>query len=590
MPTNKTHNKNNLNILLTESLKNFNGNEDQLIKYISNLVEKGADISAIDENGTTLLMIAAELGLIKISKYLINHGIGVNIIDNNGKSALSYAGYNEQEEIVKAILEEESFDIAAVDSDGVTVLMVAIELGLTQDAKNLIDKGVDLNLRDANQQTALIYAAYSGCRKTFEEILDKGGIDLDVQDHDGRTPAIHAAQNGNIEIVNALIKAGADLNIKDKSGYSPLLLAAHYGYTEIVQALWAEKGKVDIDIVDIDEVTPLMHAIYNDKIEAAQFLISNISNINAVNKLGQTALMMAAQEGRKEIIEILVKRKDVDIDLADNQGMTPLMNSVYNNHIEITRLLISKIKNINAASEDGITALIIAIQEGNQEITKMLLEKEGIDIDAAAKDGTTPLMNAIYKSDIEISRLLVGKTKKTNAFNNRGQTALMIAVQKGRREMVKILLEEDDIDIEAVDKDGNTQLMNAISNKHIETVRFFIRKSSNLEITNNAGLTASMIADQEGIREIAEYISNFSKIPPAFINAGIDNADYNDLEKEKPKDDFEKLISDFKTELEKEEKMNDPKTIVELSNNSIVICCESLSNISEEAVKIRRNR
>ena len=48
---------------------------------------------------------------------------------------------------------------------------------------------------------------------------------------------IIAAEEGHIEVVNALLRAGANQNLADDDGDTPLSVARLNGYTEVVQAL-----------------------------------------------------------------------------------------------------------------------------------------------------------------------------------------------------------------------------------------------------------------------------------------------------------------------------------------------------------------
>ena len=86
------------------------------------------------------------------------------------------------------------------------------------------------------------------------------------------------------------------------------------------------------------------------------------------------------------------------------------------------------------------TPLYMACIHGDMEIVKILVEA-GADLNETAvfKDGsnTSPLWVAARNNHIELCRYLLSKGSRVN----NGYSALMGAVDKGREEIVRILLE-----------------------------------------------------------------------------------------------------------------------------------------------------
>ncbi len=104
-------------------------------------------------------------------------------------------------------------------------------------------------------------------------------------------------------------------------------------------------------------------------------------NINAQIH-NRTALMAAAEEGRTEIVKLLLGKPRteinsiarIDINAQNRFGMTALMFAVQNGHIEVVRLLLDT-NDINryAKDESGRTALFLAADSGHQKIVRELL-------------------------------------------------------------------------------------------------------------------------------------------------------------------------------------------------------------------------
>ncbi len=103
-------------------------------------------------------------------------------------------------------------------------------------------------------------------------------------------------------------------------------------------------------------------------------------------------LRNATSDGNIEKVKELLQKK-VDVDAANEFGITPLMLAAEANHIEIAALLMANGANVNARSRDGLTALIYAAEEGNAEISAMLVEM-GANVHDRTHKGWKDLMIA----------------------------------------------------------------------------------------------------------------------------------------------------------------------------------------------------
>jgi hypothetical protein len=164
------------------------------------------------------------------------------------------------------------------------------------------------------------------------------------------------------------------------------------------------------------------------------FIEDQGAQINTKNKY----LIMASQNGHKDIVAFLLE-KGIDINQTDK--------------------------------EYGNTALIWASSQGHVEIVKLLLAKENIEINQTTKYGMTALKWASIKGHVEIVKLLLAKENiEINQEDKLGNTALMWASLNGHAEIVKILLQHKNVQINLQDEEGNTALIMASEKSHKENV------------------------------------------------------------------------------------------------------------------------
>jgi ankyrin repeat protein len=84
----------------------------------------------------------------------------------------------------------------------------------------LLDKGADIEAKDKDGWTPLLYAAVTMHEAIVRMLLDKGA-DVEAKNEDGRTPLLYAAERGHEAVVRMLLDKGADIKAKDKDGWTP---------------------------------------------------------------------------------------------------------------------------------------------------------------------------------------------------------------------------------------------------------------------------------------------------------------------------------------------------------------------------------
>jgi ankyrin repeat protein len=123
-----------------------------------------------------------------------------------------------------------------------TVLMVAATKGQFDIVKFLYGKGADINARDSDSQTALMYASRNRFNAAPDNAIAKfllsNGAEVNVRSKKkGFTVLMLAASAGNVELVQQLLEKGADPAIKDNFGGSAVAMAQERGWTAVVSIL-----------------------------------------------------------------------------------------------------------------------------------------------------------------------------------------------------------------------------------------------------------------------------------------------------------------------------------------------------------------
>ena len=154
---------------------------------------------------------------------------------------------------------------------------------------------------------------------------------------------------------------------------------------------------------------------------------------------GRTRLMLAARLSKLAQVEALIAWH-ADVNLTGLRcGVTALINTSAQGHVEVVRALLAAGAEVNAADNAGKSALIWASYKGRVEIVRAMLAA-GAGVDAATDLGYTALINASDKGHVEVVRVLLAAGAGVDAASNAGDTALMWASANGQVEFVRALL------------------------------------------------------------------------------------------------------------------------------------------------------
>ncbi|MFT6071995.1 MAG: ankyrin repeat protein [Alphaproteobacteria bacterium] len=223
--------------------------------------------------------------------------------------------------------------------------------------------------------------------------------------------------------------------------------AANGNTQEIQQTLkqLPEKNqRICINSKDLNGDTALILAVDNGHIQVIEALLTHKNiNINAQNSDSDTALMLAAYKGNKEIVEALLKYEDIGVHLKDESGQNALMIALNEDRIPIVMALLEH-KDIDINATDGHeyrnTVLMMMADQGHVDIVEALLQDPEIDINIQNYFNDTALIIAADKGHVDIVEALLQDPEiDINIKNNHGDTALIIANHHNNTEIVTLL-------------------------------------------------------------------------------------------------------------------------------------------------------
>ncbi len=130
-------------------------------------------------------------------------------------------------------------DVNCKDKNGLTPLIWAAIQGHEEVVRRLLERGGDLEAKNSNGDTALMWASVMGHKGVVELLLDHGANADLGEPGSGVTALMAAAAEGHVDVAQVLMEKGATINTRDRKGNTALTHASVRGYSEIVELLMA---------------------------------------------------------------------------------------------------------------------------------------------------------------------------------------------------------------------------------------------------------------------------------------------------------------------------------------------------------------
>jgi ankyrin repeat protein len=234
-------------------------------------------------------------------------------------------------------------------------------------------------------------------------------------------------------------------------------------------------------------ISPLHQAVLSGDRAAVQRLTRAGADVNAANRYGVTPLLLAAQRGHAELIDLLLKAgasaKTAEARLPEAQ--TLLMHAARTGNIASLKSLIAAGSSVHAReTRSGTTAVIWAATSNRSDAVRVLAEA-GADLNVLSKVTSYPhTQNGVLLSGLEEGYSYVGQT----VLPRGGWSAVMYASREGAVDATRALADAK-ANLDLTDPEGTTALIIAIINGHYDVAKVLIEKGANPNVADIKGMT-----------------------------------------------------------------------------------------------------
>ncbi|KAJ7576518.1 ankyrin repeat-containing domain protein [Mycena floridula] len=410
--------------------------------------------------------ILGSFGLLQLTSMLGNHGVPINSKSWEKRTVLFHAVQKGHVDMVKWLLGatneiglsgQRLFNINDVDCNGRTLFHYAIEKKHPTIAELLLGFQINVDVADISGRTPLSYAAGSSFTRIVHLICQRADVNPNSHDCNDFMPLCHAIDSKRMENVKILLhfpniylgpfRPSPEQDRVDLD--SPLKVAAALGYVDIVDLLlkhpnidpnWKGHGR-----------TPLAHAIIGGHLEVVNLLLQhsdtqpNLMSGRVEREWIIPPLSCAVRKGNMGMVKRLLQHPNVDINLRDLQGWTPLLWAARGDYEEVAEFLLQH-PHIQAdiADEMGRTPLLMAAMKGHESSFHLLFQSYKVTRDLVSPRNIGLLAYAVWGGNQNIIHQVLELNSSSGCKDCRLCTPLSYAAVEGYQDVVQLLLRHND--------------------------------------------------------------------------------------------------------------------------------------------------
>lgn len=358
-------------------------------------IQHHIDMDIPDSQGYTPLHHACDNDVFDVVELLLSYPVNADAERRTGKgwTPLMLVARSGSYLAVKHLISH------TVDADAVggrreaTALIEAARMGHHRIVMTLLRANAVVDRRDRAGRTALSWASNSNKAPDVVQMLLNEGADVNTQGGPtDTTPLQSAAKGGPLSVVKVLLENGADINKQNKRGMTALYSACWYASPEIVEILLESHAD---PLILMENGKSVLHAAITSPRGGAsvvKILLSSARGRALLNlaefeggysplhyaSMANFLLLRSARE-RPELWEIMqtLLRHGADTSARTRLGMTVLHVAAMNGMRERVHLLLDHMRpdDIMATTNDGKTALDIAGGERYRQTASILLQR-----------------------------------------------------------------------------------------------------------------------------------------------------------------------------------------------------------------------
>ena len=346
----------------TALLRSLYGNFPQITRL---LVYSGADINAKNNYNHSPMYVALEKKQAEFIDLFLSSGVreGLN-------SAYLFRACAQKNPMGVLAMLKGGIDPNVKNEKGNTPLIISASLGDVPSVQSLMAYRADVNAANNDGNTALIYAARYNHPEIIRELLKpqtmQAPLDVNMQNKAGQTALYWGASKGYEEVVRRLLAADADPTIAANDGLIPYMIARKNNRGQVLKWFDMDLTQVKNSVIEQDNAALVAQA----KAEGRE--LPQLNQQPQEKPVTDADIFTAAQTGDMDLAKRVVESNKAVVFDKNKAGETPLLVAVENGHKEMVTYLVNNMARFYESSPRG-NVFHIAVRTQNMDMLKHLV-------------------------------------------------------------------------------------------------------------------------------------------------------------------------------------------------------------------------
>ncbi len=366
----------------------------------------------------------------------------------------------------------------------------------------LLNNGCSLTCTDDEGKGLLHYSAINNFARAAELFISKG-LDVNQTDKKGRTPLFDAVYNNSLEVAMLFFSNKVNHELKDKKGRTAAFCLAERSKAETEMADLLISNGVDLDHEDSNGRSILGALVESGKPTLVEYLLQKNIRVRSEERIKGKSLLSYSINKKHFFKQILVLvNHDIQIDVIDSNGNTPLMIAIERKNQQVAIALIKKGANINHCNKKGLNALQLAVQHNEVNVFRELYAHPEIGYRLKVAEVQKMTRTAFKQFSHEAMEILQSKHPEVTIEELNIDKSLCYLLRKNKTVMANFLIKIG-ADVNVVDENIATPLLYAANNNLYETAQLLIEHGADVNYCNDINITPLIEAAKNNATEVA---------------------------------------------------------------------------------------